>query len=67
MLSFKVEREGFSMDDVDRKPELRDTVSVVLCSFGADPEEACKTPCVYCLEQADAIIDVIRKYEEIHE
>ena len=55
------------MDDVDRKPELRDTISVVLCSFGVDPEEACKTPCVYCLEQADAIIDVIRKYEEIHE
>lgn len=49
---------------IDREPELRDTLAMAVCSFGSDPSDQCASPCVWCLENADTLIDVIRKYEE---
>jgi hypothetical protein len=52
---------------IDASAELRDTLARTVCSFGTDPSEPCAAICVWCLENADTLIEVIQKYEEIHD
>lgn len=49
---------------IDQSTELRDTLAHAVCSLGAADGDACKTLCVWCLANADTLMEVFHRFCE---
>jgi hypothetical protein len=49
---------------IDQSTELRDTIAQTVCSFGAADGDACETLCVWCLANADTLMEVFHRFCE---
>lgn len=47
---------------IDPNAELRDTLARAVCSFGSPAGDACELPCVWCLANADTILEVFHRF-----
>ena len=47
---------------IDPNAELRDTLVRTVCSFGATEAAACEAPCIWCVANAEIILEVFHRF-----